>query len=86
MTRSDVDRDRRISLKLGGREPAGTVALCDEIIRLHRLAGRLYQLLQEGEDFTALEILADESDPSWDWPLDHEARPVNNETPVVAPA
>jgi hypothetical protein len=94
VTRADVDRVRRISLRLGGTATPGAVSICDEVLRLRRLCSDAYDLLQQGDDSVALDLLLAEIDPSWgrspdenpspaaDIPMDHGVPIVENKAPA----
>lgn len=69
LTRQEIDRARRTAMTLGGWNPVSSLALCDEIHRLHDVLESVRGALKVGHPSGAEVLLRAESDPAWGEPI-----------------
>jgi hypothetical protein len=81
LTRAQVDRAVRVSVRLGGNCPVTSLSLALEILRLHDVLASIGLSLGSGQVSPALALARAESDPSWAAPLDTSFPPQSGAAP-----
>lgn len=81
LTRAQVDRAIRVSIRLGGNCPVTSLSLALEVLRLHDVLASIALSLGSGQVQAALVLALAESDPSWASPLDTSYPPQSGAVP-----